>query len=428
MVTAGMDELRLARQLHTQEEEIRKTSLAHTQPLLVLSSAIYIYNDQIQAYLMSQEPQADGLMGEDFLRLTAAINSTLNKYPENRQPEEGALLARLQQLFTEQQGRLNPVLSWSREERRKQALRFLNEEVFPQRSRILETSEQIEHWNSQRLGAADQEMFASFASLQARQTRSLAIALTAGLLLSLASAVYLLRLEKEGRRRYQELARSRSELEELSARLVEAQETERRSISRELHDEVGQSLGSLLVEVGRLAAAVPSDNTQINGHVDKIKSVAATTVQIVRNIALLLRPSILDDLGLIAVLDRQGREVSRRSEMKAEIQSEDVSEEIPDEYRICIYRFVQEALNNAARHSSAKNARVTVEQTADEILVCVIDDGRGFDPQRARGLGILGMEERVRRLGGMFTIDSKPGGGTTLKAEFPLFPLNQERP
>ena len=145
-------------------------------------------------------------------------------------------------------------------------------------------------------------------------------------------------------------------------------------------------------------------------------------------LALLLRPSMLDDLGLIAALEWQGREVSRRSEMEVEVQSVDVSEKIPDEYRICIYRLVQEALNNAARHSSAKNAKVTVEQTADKILVRVSDDGRGFDPQRVRGLGILGMEERVRRLGGTFTIDSKPGSGTTLRAEFPLLTLSQERP
>ena len=420
MVIAGLEALRLARQLHTQEEAIRQTFLAHTQPLLFLSTSIYIYNDRIQEYLMSQEPQADGLTPEEFSRLTAEINSTLRKYPENRQPEERALLESLQQMFTEQQGMLNPVLLWSREERHKQALHFLNEEVLPQRLRIHETAEKIGLWNNQQLVAADREMFASFAILQARQTRLLAIALTAGLVLSLASILYLLRLGEEAQRRYQELARSRGELEALSAQLVDAQETERRSISRELHDEVGQSLGALLVEVGRLAASVPSANTQIKDHVDKIKAVAETSVQTVRNIALLLRPSMLDDLGLIAALEWQGREVSRRSEMEVEIQSGNGAEKIPDEYSICIYRLVQEALNNAARHSSAKNARVTVEQTANKILVCVFDDGRGFDPQRVRGLGILGMEERVRRLGGILNIDSKPGRGTTLKAEFPL--------
>jgi signal transduction histidine kinase len=420
MVIAGLDALRLAGQLHTQEEEIRQTFLAHTQPLLVLSSSIYVYNDRIQEYLLSGDPQADGLTAEDFSRLTAEIIATINKYPENRQPEERALLVSLEQLFTEQQGLLNPVLSWSREERHRQAWRFLNEEVLPQRSRIQETSGKIALWNSQQLGATDREMFRSFSSLQARQTRLLAIALIAGLVLSLASILYLLRLGEEAQRRYQGLAQSRSQLEALSAQLVDAQETERRSISRELHDEVGQSLGALLVEVGRLAASVASGNVKIKDHLDKIRSVAETTVQTVRNIALLLRPSMLDDLGLIAALEWQGREVSRRSEMEVEIQSGDGSEKIPDEYSICIYRLVQEALNNAARHSLAKNARVTVEQAANKLLVSVFDDGRGFDPRRVRGLGILGMEERVRRLGGILTIDSKPGSGTTLKAEFPL--------
>ena len=146
---------------------------------------------------MSQEPQADGLTAEDFSRLTAEIIATINKYPGNRQPEERALLARLKQLFTEQQGMLNPVLSWSREERHKQALHLLNEQVLPQRSRIQEASEKIALWNSQQLGATDREMFRSFSSLQARQTRLLAIALTAGLVLSLASILYLLRLGEE---------------------------------------------------------------------------------------------------------------------------------------------------------------------------------------------------------------------------------------
>jgi signal transduction histidine kinase len=419
MVIAGLDALRLARQMQMQEEEIRKTFLAHSQPLLVLSSSINVYNARIQEYLMSQDARTDGLTAAEISRLTADINSTLGKYPPNCQPGERALRESLRELFTEQQKMMNPVLSWSPEERHRQAWRILNEEVLPQRSRIEETSEQITLWNSQQLAATDGEMFRSFAILQARQTRLLAIALTAGLVLSLASIVYLFRLGEEAQRRYQELAESRGQLEALSSQLVDAQETERRSISRELHDEVGQSLGALLVEVGRLAESVPSENIKVRDHVDKIKSVAETTVQTVRNIALLLRPSMLDDLGLIPALEWQGREVSR-SEMEVEVESSEVSEEIPDEYKICIYRIVQEALNNAARHSAAKNARVTVEQTANKILVCVSDDGRGFDPQRVRGLGILGMEERVRRLGGTFTIDSKPGGSTTLKAEFPL--------
>ncbi|MGC9996860.1 MAG: sensor histidine kinase [Terriglobia bacterium] len=420
MLVTGLEALDLARQLHVQEEAIRRTFLAHTQPLMVLSSSICVYNDRVQEYLLSQDPQAEGLTASEFSRLTAEVNSTLNAFPEARQPEERALFEDLEHLFAAQQEMMHPILSWNQEKRHRQALQFLHEQVLPEQARLQETSERIALWNRQQLGAANQEIFASFSSLQARQSRLLAISLTAALVLSLASALYLLHLEQQGQQRYQELARSRSQLEALSARLVDAQETERRSISRELHDEVGQSLGALLVEVGSLEATIPTGATQIKDHVDKIKSVAETTVETVRNIALLLRPSMLDDLGLIAALEWQGREVSRRSETEVEIQHVGVSETIPDEYKICIYRLVQEALNNAARHSAAKNAKVTVEQKTNKILVTVSDDGRGFDPKRVRGLGLLGMEERVKRLGGKLTIDSKPGSGTTLRAEFPL--------
>ena len=115
---------------------------------------------------------------------------------------------------------LNPVMSWSREERHRQAWRFLNEEVLPQRSRIHETSERIARWNNQQLAAADQEMFRSFASLQGRQTRLLAMALTAGLVLSVASVLFLLRLGEEAQRRYQELAHASEEGKHLTLKLV----------------------------------------------------------------------------------------------------------------------------------------------------------------------------------------------------------------
>ena len=119
----------------------------------------------------------------------------------------------------------------------------------------------------------------------------------------------------------------------------------------------------------------------------------------------------------------QGREVSRRSEIEVEIHSENVSDGLPDEYRVCVYRLVQEALSNAVRHSGARNAKVNVRQSSKSIIVRVSDDGRGFNSQRTRGLGLLGMEERVKRLAGTFTVDSKPDRGVSLTAELP-FPSN----
>jgi signal transduction histidine kinase len=236
--------------------------------------------------------------------------------------------------------------------------------------------------------------------------------------------IYILRLERQTNLRYLELARSRHELQQLSSRLVDAQESERRSISRELHDEIGQSLGALLVDLSRLSASLPPDRPDVKEQVDRMKSVAESSVQAVRNIALLLRPSMLDDLGLGPALEWQGREVSRRSDIEVEVQAESAFGDLPAEYATTIYRLVQEALNNAVRHSGAKTARVEVEQSNRRIRVRITDDGRGFDPKRTRGLGILGMEERVKRLNGEFTVDSAPGRGASILADLPLPPAS----
>jgi signal transduction histidine kinase len=106
--------------------------------------------------------------------------------------------------------------------------------------------------------------------------------------------------------------------------------------------------------------------------------------------------------------------------MEVDVHSQNVSEDLGDETKVTVYRLVQEALNNAATHASAKNAKVTVAQVSDKITIGITDDGHGFDPKRRRGMGILGMEERVRRLGGTFTIESAPGKGAAVKAELPL--------
>jgi signal transduction histidine kinase len=143
-------------------------------------------------------------------------------------------------------------------------------------------------------------------------------------------------------------------------------------------------------------------------------------VQTVRNMALLLRPSMLDDLGLVPAVEWYAREMSRRGEIEVEVRAENVSEELPDEVKVGVYRIVQEAVNNVQRHAKAKNAVVELEQTANAIRVKITDDGSGFDPKRARGMGLLGMEERVKRLGGTIEIDSRPGAGTTIRAELPL--------
>src|SRR5205085_10374019 len=160
-------------------------------------------------------------------------------------------------------------------------------------------------------------------------------------------------------------------LPELSARLLSAQEEERRSISRELHDEVGQSLSALLMEAGNAAARVSPDSTEVRRHVESIKRLAEASVQVIRNMSLLLRPSMLDDFGLVPALEWQAREMSKRTGLRVQVAAEESTDELPDELKTCIYRVVQEALHNCARHSQARTVKVVVRQEASKIILSV---------------------------------------------------------
>jgi len=244
-----------------------------------------------------------------------------------------------------------------------------------------------------------------------------------GIVLALTTILYTLHLETISERRYEQSVRIRNELKELSAQLVDAQESERRAISRELHDEVGQSLGSLLMEIDNIAATRPAAEPPSPQALQKVRDVAQGTLNVVRDMSLLLRPSMLDDLGLIPALEWQAREAFRRTGLSVSLVENNVSESLSDEYKTCIYRIVQEALNNASKHARATKVDVLVRQERDRIILTIQDNGAGFDSQRVRGLGLMGISERVDRLHGNLRIESRRGQGTSLRVELPLSPL-----
>jgi signal transduction histidine kinase len=129
---------------------------------------------------------------------------------------------------------------------------------------------------------------------------------------------------------------------------------------------------------------------------------------------------MLDDFGLVPALNWQARETAKRTGLNVRVTADEASTELPDEHKTCIYRLAQEALSNAARHAGARNIRVTVSTDPGLVKFSVQDDGKGFDKRLVRGLGLLGMDERARRLGGRLSIDTQPGRGTTISAELPL--------
>jgi len=231
----------------------------------------------------------------------------------------------------------------------------------------------------------------------------------------------ILRLERQAERRFDEVLRVQKELKRLSSELVSAQENERRRISRELHDEVGQVLYATVLGLGNAQSSLKNGNTEeALRQLDTVLEMTQRNVSVVRNISLLLRPTMLDDLGLVPALKWLVREVSRTSPVQADVIADDCPDDLGEEQRTCIFRVVQEAVQNALRHSGARLVRVYVQRENGTLRTSIQDDGKGFEPSEEKGLGILGMEERIVRLGGTLKISSELGRGTIVSFELPM--------
>lgn len=350
--------------------------------------------------------------------LRTRIDKVLDTYEQNLPDGEREIVRGLRGRFQSYWRSLAPALQWDAATRRAKGGRFLRDVILPFRTEVIELTTQVTALNERELDAGEERILAVQSRFQRRAATISVFALLLGLLLGAFSIRRVQHLEREAKERFEQVAEARVELQKLSDRLVNAQEEERRNLSRELHDEVGQSMSAMLVELGRVETA-PDSETRVE-RLASARRMAETSVGMVRNMALLLRPSMLDDLGLVAALRWQAREVTRRSGLKVKMVADEITEDLPDAHRTCLYRVVQEALNNCAKHSQASQVRVVVHRDQEGLSVTVQDDGVGFEPTQEKGMGLLGMEERVDRLGGRFSIESTAGNGTVLSIHFPL--------
>jgi signal transduction histidine kinase len=219
---------------------------------------------------------------------------------------------------------------------------------------------------------------------------------------------------------------SRRRLAVLSQRLVEVQETERREISRELHDEVGQLLTGLLFKIESHGAGAPRVK-------DEMRVIVNDLIDRVRDLSMNLRPPMLDDLGLLSALTWLIRRFGAQTGVHVRFQHADLDRRFGGQVEITAFRIVQEALTNVARHAGVKQAKVDLWANAVSLGVRIEDEGRGFDvgaALAARSSGLEGMLERSRLAGGRLAIESAPGKGTRLVVELPLDPAsvrNQEK-
>jgi signal transduction histidine kinase len=420
LVISGVDAIQVLGEMQRGNARIRSDYLERARKLDEIRSALYLSGTYIRDYLLEPDSENARRHQSSLKSTKARIEGELAGYETLLRPEQRAPFAGLQRELAAYWRSLDPVLHWTSEQRREGGYAFLRDEVFPRRTNMLAIAGRIAEVNEEEFTAGDRRLSEAFTTLRQRLVAVLAVTVLLGLLLAGATIHQIMGLERATARHLAEVTRAREELRELSARLVSAQENERATISRELHDAVGQSLSAVLLEVRNLAAVMPGSPPALGAHLDTIRKLAEGAVGMVRNMALLLRPSMLDDLGLIPALEWQARDVSRRTGMLVHVAAVGVPDDLPEEHKTCIYRIVQEALNNISKHAGAKTVRITVERRDGEINLAIQDDGRGFTPGPRRGLGLIGIGERVENLRGSFRVESEPGHGSLLAVTLPL--------
>ena len=227
----------------------------------------------------------------------------------------------------------------------------------------------------------------------------------------------------EHKKAEEEVKRSRAELRRLSAHLQSVLEGERKRIAHEIHDELGQQLTALKMDLSWIGRNLPENEKPLLEKIRAMSKLIDTTIETVRKISTDLRPAILDDFGLLAAIEWQLKEFQQRTGIKCKIaqQSNDV---ILDQGRaVALFRIVQEALTNVARHANAMNVEVTLKEGDGRVLLQIKDNGRGVKEEEitsSKSIGIVGMRERARLYGGQMRIKGIPGKGTTVKVSIPL--------
>jgi signal transduction histidine kinase len=224
----------------------------------------------------------------------------------------------------------------------------------------------------------------------------------------------------------EESRRMHEQLRHLSRQILLAQEQERKQISRELHDDIAQTLTAINVHLEALSRESATNIQGLTRKITRTQKLVAKSVNIVHRFARELRPTVLDDLGLIPALKSHLKDFAKRAGLQVRFSAFPGVEQLNDTKRTVLYRVGQAALTNVAQHARASHVKLSIQGLKDAVRMEIKDDGKGFDPEKVRfsrkrqRLGLLGMRERVEMVGGTFSVQSAPGQGTTIRARIPF--------
>ena len=307
------------------------------------------------------------------------------------------------------------------------AAAFLRERIVPQRDTILRILDKLAALRTVAERRHDLETSIVHEEIRQWLVNMGALSLFIGLIVAVVATYHVGRLETEIDRQRAVYVQNRRDLERLSARLVSAQEEERRSIARELHDEVGQALTAMKMELG-VAQRHVEPGSRAAASLAEARGIGESALQSVRDLSQLLHPSMLDDLGLPDTIDTYMRGFSKRTGIRAQLALERMDERLAPEIEVGVYRIVQEALTNVLKHAEATACTVRLVRRDQTLQLTIEDDGRGIGSGPGgsglvrRGLGVIGMRERAAGLGGAFAIGNREEGGTRVVVRLPLQP------
>ena len=414
--TSASSTARKSEEIFDQLEQVNGHHRAVEVRLRRLRSDVHLSGIYIRDYLLDPARER---APEYRARLTELRQNHANTVRELRALSPAETLARIDNLeakLADYWEAFDPLFDWTVIEKIVNSAGFLKREVLPRREAVLAITMEIEKLNDANLAAQRAEVTRRQTAFRDDLHRSLWRSLFAGVLVALVAVLRLRTLERRSDQQRRRAEEAGGEMRQLSQQLVAAQEEERKKLTRELHDHVGQMLTALRMEIGRAERARGGADLALA----EAKRLLDTILRSVRDLVMGLRPSMLDDIGLRPALEWHVRDFRRRFNIRVDLTLDGDLDSLPDAVRTCVYRIVQEALTNCARHARAKRVEVSVRKERQQLEVRVADDGVGLDPQRARGMGLLGIEERVRELHGAFGVTSVPGSGTELQVSLPL--------
>jgi signal transduction histidine kinase len=393
----------------------------HNVRAQVSLSAIYVRD-----VALDTRPDATSFYREQLQAARADIDRALEQYvPDVGSGAEREHWSELEKELQDYWTSVAPALTGQLPADRAAAQALLRRDVIPRRQQIVSISDDLRTLNRDAFQQQQAEVAELHQVLRQRIWWTSSIAVAFGLAIAFFAARYAARLEWRIRQQHLQERQHKRDLQRLSAELVHAQEDERRKIGRDLHDEIGQALMTIRLDLG-----VVERSGHVTGAAAEALAEARATndhaIQSVRDLSQLLHPAMLDDFGLPVTLDAYLRRFSQRTGVRTELVQDGMDGRLASEVEVCVYRVTQEALTNVAKHAQASSCRIYLQRLPYSLLVTIEDDGVGMTPERLEhpedrhGVGLVGVRERIARLSGTFHLETNVGKGTRLTIELPV--------